>query len=75
MCIGEFRGADCRKIRKELAALQAIRRRDSRALDPRPTAAISTRKLVLRDQTAHVEDPAVEAVIAMLEVCTEPVPF
>lgn len=75
MCVGEFRGADCRKIRKALHALEAIQRRDTRALDPRPTAAISIRKLALRDQTTHVEDPAVAAVIALLQACNEPVPF
>ena len=50
----------------------ACRRRDERAKDPRPTASISTRDFVLCDPVTGVENPAVQTVIDLLLVCTEP---
>lgn len=68
MAVRTFRGRDRRMIAKALDALNAIGRRDARALDPTPTSALSTRVQVFPSMDADLLADLV-VVKARLELC------
>ncbi len=77
MCLhGTFRGKDCRIMRKMHECLSAMAARDGKAMNPKPTAAISTRELMIHDEDTQIMDDDFAGVMEWVEQCVDHgVPF